>query len=575
MQQAAPFTSLNLPNNITTVITADGINADIIQAIISLAPAATTEVEKFAQQFKKSTTEKTAFAIWYFLRTRARYVRDRSDLQQIRLPNRFIFDTYTHKNSGDCKSFALLTISILRALKMPAYLKFAGYLPGAVSPSHVYAFTKNKAGEEIIIDGCYPFFNREKKTTFTKTENMTVTSLSGVLAGATRSEKAAAAKRFLQTLEPKQRACVLRAYRNRCRRTSKGASNKKTVRYISDNYPITGAVIAEDDPISGKKKKAPKKKLTKAEKQARRKKRNAKAKAGAKKFLWGVAFVNLLPIRAAFNAVVAMNVNSLAHNLRYVYRGRDTTTKAEWKKILKVWYAVGGLQKALLKAIDLGAKHKPLFLSKKAKKRFEDRKKNTKGYAGVIALYLDNISGPEVIIAAVGAASGIIAAMIPVIMQGLKKTGQKGAAAEVHAQGQEMVNDYKAQGSPKPVSYDQTAPGETSPLEDDPGSSEEVGKIDQAGLTSLFSTLGQVAQVGIQAAGNAVAKKAAKNPKLNQVLNTAGTASEDYFTGQYLRKGGYTKAAKTFSSSLTTKNILLVGGAAVAALLAIFLIKRK
>jgi len=587
------------------VLALNASNGDIIAAIKSLAPESTQDVQRLAPKFKKSTAEQTAFAIWYFLRTRAKYVRDSAELQQIRLPRRFLNDTLHKKNSGDCKSFALFTISILRALHMPAHLRFAGYNNGT-HPSHVYAYTTDSTGREIIIDGCYPFFNREKKPTYIQNQNMTVTSLSGIAAG-TPDQKRAAARKFLLSLSPRERSRVLQSYRRRCRVVGKGRA-PKLQRIAGDEEDVIGAalVLGDEYAIAARAKKP---KLTKEQKKAKRKKAGAKAKKGLKKFAWGVAFVNLLPIRAAFTAIVACNFNALAHNLKKVYENSTNkdaakNTAKEWKKIEKIWYGLGGLKKALMKAITLGAAHKPLFLSKKAKARYTKRNKGTADFIGAICLDdMQGVGAAPVVAAAVAAAAGVIAAIIPALMSGLKKGGNKEAAADVQEQGVQMVQDYKAAGSPAPLSPAQVGQGaeneeseESEQVEGihDFGLPKQKSALDNAynyttsnagvgfdmnnaGTASLFETLGKVAQVGIQAAGTAVAKKAKKNPKLQKVLNTAGTASEDYFTGKYLRDAGYTGAAKKFSSAASNagKYALYAGGAAVVALLGYLVIKKK
>ena len=559
------------PDMRQNVITANAGNADIIEAIKELATEGTQDVLKLAPKFKKDTLEHTAFAIWYFLRTRARYVRDSSELQQIRLPRRFLADTLHKKNSGDCKSFALFTISILRALGLPAHLKFAGYTAGCTHPSHVYAYTVDSTGKQIIIDGCFPFFDKEKKPTFTKSIDMTVTSLSGITADSSADEKKRAAHKFLMSLSPRDRKRVLTAYKERCRVLGKGAANFAPVAQVIGEDMVIG--YGEETVIAAK--------LTKEQKKAKRKKRNAKARAGLKKFAWGVAFVNLLPIRAAFSAIVACNFNALASNLKKVYEHRNDKTKTEWAKIEKIWYNIGGLKKALMKSIQLGAAHKPLFLSKKAKARYKKRNEGTAEYIGAICLDdMQGVGAAPVIAAALAAAAGVIAALIPPLMQGLKKSGNNTAAAEVQEQGQEMVDNYRAQGSPQPLSPEQVGQGAPAADAPDEGSeeySEEVGALDQDGLNSLFDTLGKVAQVGIQAAGTAIANKAKKNPKLNKVLNTAGNATEDYFTGKYLRDSGYTGAAKKYASAASSygKYALYAGGAAVVALLGYLVIKKK
>lgn len=295
-----------------------------------------------------------------------------------------------------------------------------------------------------------------------------------------------------------------------------------------------------------------------AEQKAARKK---KVKAGAKKFLWGVAFVNLLPIRAAFNAIVAANFNAIATNLKWIHDNRNKLTKKEWGKIKSVWKKVGGLEKALLKAIQLGAKHKPLFLSKKAKSRFEKRVKQRTGKSigGILVENGEGINAAPVIAAAVAAASGVIAAIIPAITQALKKGGsqQQAAAEETAAQGQDLVNQYKENPQQFGASAAQAAEVEAAELEAAPIEGIYEGETDSP-YASLFSALGQVAQVGIQAAGNAVAKKAKKNKKVAKALSVANQGVEDYATGRYLRESGYKKTAQQFvSAGGTLQNLAL------------------
>lgn len=530
-----------VPDNKKNILYSNGTNSDIINAIHSLMPLAEKDVILLAEKFKRPTATQTAYAIWHFLRTRAKYVRDNPVDQQIRLPRRFIADTATLKNSGDCKSFSLFTAAILRALKMPVFTKYTAYTPGATRPTHVYTYTLDETGKPVYIDGCYSFFNREKKYTFGKSYDMTVSSLSG-----TSSRKI---KREWLMKQPKdvQQKIVekLRAIKDAKQQF------KQTAKIVG--YPILGIEAPEPTP-------APKK--PKSKKQQRK----AKLKKGAKKFLFGVSFINLLPIRAAFNSVVAMNVNGLAHNLKFLYDNRNGITKAEWKKIEKIWQRVGGLKKALLKAIQLGAKHKPLFLSKKAKQRFNKRAAARKGaIKGISIEDIPGVGNPAIIAAAIAAATGIISAMIPAIMQGLKKGGKNAEAAQVQEQAQEIVQDYKSKGAPKP-----------EPTEDNlntEAETEDVGAMSTEGTTALFNVLGQAAQFGIQAAGKAVAKKAKKNKKLATVLNKSGEAAEDYFTGKYLRDSGYKDTAQKIVS--TSKNAMPYMAFAGVALAAILLTKKS
>jgi hypothetical protein len=299
-------------------------------------------------------------------------------------------------------------------------------------------------------------------------------------------------------------------------------------------------------------------------------KRKAKIKKGGQNFLFGIAFINLLPIRAAFNAIVAMNLNAFASNLKWIYDNRNGKTKEGWAKLAKIWHKVGGLEKALLKAIQLGTKHKPLFLSKKAKLRYEKRKKERGEVSDAIFLGEDGgIGNPAVIAPIVAAAAGIIAAMLPVIMKSLKQGGQPAAAAEVEQQGQDMVDNARENPAQFQAQVAQGADEQIQTDEQGQAVEEYIGELDISALTSSLSSL---AEIGIKAAGTAIAKKAAKHPKTKKFLEGANQATEDYATGRYLRKSGYTDAAKQFTSGAGGYLPIILGAGAVGAL---FLFMKK
>ena len=298
-------------------------------------------------------------------------------------------------------------------------------------------------------------------------------------------------------------------------------------------------------------------------------KRRAKIKKGGQNFLFGIAFINLLPIRAAFNAIVAMNINAFASNLKWIYDNRNGKTKEGWTKLSKIWHKVGGIEKALLKAIQLGAKHKPLFLSKKAKARYEKRKKERGEVSDAIFAGEGGIYGPELIAPLVAAAAGIVAAMLPVVMKALKQGGKPQEAAEVEQQGQDMVDN--AQQNPAQFQAQVASGAEEQIQTDDQGQpvEEYIGEIDVSALTSALSSL---AETGIKAAGTAIANRAKKNPKAKKFLEGANQATEDYATGRYLRKSGYTDTAKQFASGAGGYLPIILGAGAVGAL---FLFMKK
>lgn len=558
------------PNNRAHIYKDRAINDDIRDYMQMIFPKCVGQCTDVAKIFKGKNELETAKFIWTFLRRYCKYRRDPESNQIIREPAYFV---NAGNHTGDCKTFATFARSVYAKIypHLETAFKFTGYRSIFQKPSHVYTVVKDSKGNEIIIDGCYNYFNKEKPYILAlplKFKTMKVSSLSGIDNTPNRASEIAGHINATATAEQRERIKRIA----KCRRDLQfyktkydaGEIGRDRLRHEVDMIKLDLKTIprplAPVNGINGKKKK---KKLTKEEKAARRKRIRERAKKFGKKLLHGIAFVNLLPIRAAFNTIVACNFNAIAHNLRYVYNERNGKTKEEWKKIEKVWERVGGLKKALLKAIQLGAKHKPLFLSKKAKLRFQERKKNTKGYAGCGYLYDEGLGiAPAVIAAAVAAASGIIAAMIPAIMNGLKKTGHQEAAQEVQNEAEGMVKQYQqapgevgkvaAQGADEVVEQET---GEEAPEEVQPGLAGI--NMDSASTNLLFDTLGKVSQVAIQAAGTAVANKAKKKPKLKKFLDNAGQAADDYVTGAYLRKAGYTDTGKKFVRAANSAKSLL------------------
>ena len=125
----------------------------------------------------------TAKNVWDFMKRKITYKRDPNHKQMIRLPNRFVNDA-----DGDCKSFALFAASILGNLGMPVTFRYAGYRDGSNIPTHVYMTTEDENGKEIIVDGVYRAFNKEKPYKFKKDYKMSrIEYISGI--GASNSFK--------------------------------------------------------------------------------------------------------------------------------------------------------------------------------------------------------------------------------------------------------------------------------------------------------------------------------------------------------------------------------------------------
>ena len=506
------------PNNRLNVITANAANSDIINALNSLVQDATIQVKELAPKFKKANTKKTAFAIWYFLRTRAQYVRDSNEWQLIRLPSRFVRDTHLKSNSGDCKSFALFTVAILRSLGLPAFLRYAGYNKNKLQPSHVYAYTQDRNGKTIIIDGCYPYFDKEKKYTFVKNyDTMNVASLSGFNTGKNLLN-------WFRSLPKEERQKIRKRLMLRDQLKNNGR-------------PVNGL---DDETIN--------KKLTPEQKA----KRKAKVKKGLKKFGRVVAFASLAIGRGAYLALVALNVNAFATKLKKLQKEKSKKNPKKTlfdERILPFWKKIGGIPKLLQKAIDKGAKHKPLFLSKKAKARYN------KQFGVGSADYIGDVDSINAIPVAAAAAAAIpvVAAIIPVMIKAFASIGKRKEANELAQQGKDVATEEMAR-----PDFKQHAAQAGEDLQTGDDSGDDVSGLYGADYSDLFKSLGQVAAVGVERLGAAIHKKTKKNPKALAAVTKIAQAGDDYATGAYLREKGVTPKLKGAKSMFDDYGNLLL-----------------
>jgi hypothetical protein len=143
-------------------------NKDIRNLLEQLVPKAKAQMIEFSKQFKGRNDKETCKKIFDFLMTLT-FIADGEE-QVIKLPSALL-----KKRMGDCKSFSLLTASILENVKIPYTFVYASYNANPI-PQHVYVKTQ----QGCIIDAVYGKFNKEKKPTFKYTKNMNVRYMSGI-----------------------------------------------------------------------------------------------------------------------------------------------------------------------------------------------------------------------------------------------------------------------------------------------------------------------------------------------------------------------------------------------------------
>lgn len=294
---------------IDTIEQKGAVNADIIRAIEKNYPEAVKLSESIANQFKGHSAKQTAYNIYKFLREQITYLADPDHKQKIRLPNRFISDA-----TGDCKSFALFTASILANLEMPIAFRFASYNPFNNTPSHVYVVTKDEKGRELIIDGVYKLFNAEKPYSYKTDCNMTVYTLSGV---GDNNFSIDDINNYREQIKRQLKSILISAKEKNRLRSALARLNEYLQSVESENMNA--------DPLG---------------------------KVTAKGLF-------LAPSRNAFLALVGLNVRGLAHKLAYSIYKNEASTRAMWEKL-------GGDFSKLKATVEKAKNKAPLFGEKDA-----------------------------------------------------------------------------------------------------------------------------------------------------------------------------------------------------------------
>lgn len=548
------------PENIAYTSPDGQLNSDIRDTLEkNFRTKAIKQAAQSAKIFKGKTPAETAKLIWLYLRNHCKYRKDLPTHQIIRNPSYFV---NSKPPTGDCKTFATFARAVYSAIypQFATAFKYTGYRPGQKQPSHVYTVVKDGNGNDIVIDGCWHQFNDEKEYTFAiqpKFESMRISVLSG------QSDS------LLDAINDDVDAIR----RKRIAKLARLRQKLNTAQAELDGGHITRAQFMES--INAVKSEAANayqefaKNLTPEQKKiVEKSKRRAKRRRAFGKLQHGFNLINLAPVRAGFLSFVAMNINGFANKLAVADKLKGGN------KIYDVWYKFGGIKKMLKKAIAKGAKNKPLFLSKKKRQQYEQMKKKAaaagvdmrgKKKKGIAGTDDDGIGvAPAVVAAIIAAATAIISAMIPIVLKVLENNGKKKEAAEVAAQGKEIVDaDRRGEGYQR--AFSDEGAQEPSSNEPDEPMFDDIGNMSADQQAQLISNLSQIAGKGVEYLGNYIAKKADKNPKLRSVLQKGATAADDYFTGMYVRKAGYKNAWQSATSMLSNPMFMLAGAGIIGA----------
>jgi len=130
-------------------------NSDIIKTIEKAYPGAILQTKKIAKNFQGADRYESCKNIWNWLKSNIEYEKDEDDEQIVKYPSKLI-----HDGTGDCKSLALFSASILSNLNIPFVFRYINQSGGKI-PRHVYVCAFEKDGSEIIIDVVFNKFDAE------------------------------------------------------------------------------------------------------------------------------------------------------------------------------------------------------------------------------------------------------------------------------------------------------------------------------------------------------------------------------------------------------------------------------
>ena len=303
---------------------------------------------------------------------------------------------------------------------------------------------------------------------------------------------------------------------------------------------------------------------------ARRKARAQKIKAGFKKFGRGLATVFLAPARGAFYAFVALNINGIANQLKWVFDNEKGKAAQEAKAIKKKLKDIG-VRKfgTLMKSIRTGAKKKPFFFSKKAKGKLKAQAAakgfKARGINGMDGIYLEPASTATII----ASSAAVVGAIIPIILKAMDKKGDTAAAQQAVDTAQQTSDQLKD--DPAVVQQAAQAPAA------DQGESEAVegiSKLDPTVTSALFAGLNTLTTAGLQIAQKKIEQRAAKDPKLRNVLQKGNEAVENYAAGAYLRRAGAIDDAKNIATTYGGLTKFIIPAAVVGGVLLLTMRKK-
>ncbi|MEZ4925567.1 MAG: transglutaminase-like domain-containing protein [Saprospiraceae bacterium] len=138
----------------------DGNTPDIITAIMEMDKVGNEWVkQKGVECLRGKDDYQTLRNVWRFVKSNVRYSPDRTGREVVKSPGALF-----RIGVGDCKSFSIAEVSLLRALGFKnIYYRFTSYKHDTIV-THVYVVVKLK-GEEVYLDATHTKFDDEVRYT--------------------------------------------------------------------------------------------------------------------------------------------------------------------------------------------------------------------------------------------------------------------------------------------------------------------------------------------------------------------------------------------------------------------------
>jgi len=148
--------------------------SNIISEINEMIKTNSGQSASFAEKLRGKTREETGENVWKFIKISITYKLDPDNWQFVKTPSRILADGF-----GDCKSYAILTKSIMHCLGIPCKTRYVSYSPDKTI-THVYSVITLENGKDYPIDVCLLEPGKEKKYTYKKDYMTQIAVLSGL-----------------------------------------------------------------------------------------------------------------------------------------------------------------------------------------------------------------------------------------------------------------------------------------------------------------------------------------------------------------------------------------------------------